>query len=379
LFFDGDLDRRTGSAFLTHMRWFLLALGALLAGFLAFNVGSIRSLWRGHPEAENLPTLRVSRATLTNSTVAIGTIKSKVGAEVKVGSQLSGIVARLNVNVGDKVSKGDVLAALDDRTWRARVEALKAQINSAIAEEEYADAEVARSVRLGDVLPRNQVEDTQRSLKVKKAEVERLRASLAEAEITLGYTVIRAPVSGTIASVSTNQGETIAASLSAPTFVTIIDLDRLEIQSYVDETDIGKVYVGQRVTFRVDAFAGNELTGVVSAIYPKAQLVNNVVDYVVIVDIVDRKGLLIRPEMTVHVDFILDRKENALSVPRSALMHEGGRDFVIAQAADGWTERTVRLGMQTPQRVEVVSGLQQGETIVGDKQAWKRHLESAHD
>jgi macrolide-specific efflux system membrane fusion protein len=361
------------------MRWFFIILGALLAGFLAFNAAPVRSWLRGGQEAENLPTLRASKATLTNSTVAIGTIKSKVGAEVKVGSQLSGIVAQLKVNVGDKVSKGDVLAALDDRAWRARVGALKAQINSAAAEKEFAEAELARKVGLGDLLARTQIEDSQRNLKVKEADLERLRASLAEAEITLGYTVIKAPVSGTIASVSTNQGETIAASLSAPTFVTIIDLDRLEVQSYVDETDIGKVFIGQPVTFRVDAFAGSELAGVVSAIYPKAQLVNNVVNYIVIIDIVDRKGLLIRPEMTVHVDFILDRKEDALSIPRSALMHEGGRDFVIVQASSGWVERTVKLGMQTPQRVEIVSGLRQGETIVGDKQAWKHHLESVHD
>lgn len=360
------------------MRWIILILGLLIAGFVAFSYTPLGSSLEPR-EAESLPTLRASRATLTNSTVAIGTIKSKVGAEVKVGSQLSGIVARLNVNVGDKVSKGDVLAALDDRNWRARVRVLEAQINSAVAEQEYAESELDRNERLGDILPKTRIEDSRRNLKVKQAEVERVRASLAEAETTLGYTVIRAPVSGTIASVSTNQGETIAASLAAPTFVTIIDLDRLEIQSYVDETDIGKVHVGQSVKFRVDAFAGTELGGVVQAIYPKAQLVNNVVNYVVIIDIVDRQGLLIRPEMTVHVDFILEQKENALSIPRNALLREGGRDFVIVQATDRWEERTVKLGMQTPQRVEIVSGLAAGEAIVSDKQAWKKHVESGND
>src|SRR6185436_11689033 len=331
------------------MRWVLVTTGLLLAAFIAFSYTPIRSLVR-HKEAESLPTLRASRSTLTNSTVAIGTIKSKVGAEVKVGSQLSGIVARLNVNVGDKVSKGDVLAALDDRNWRARVHVLDAQLNSATAEEEYAENELARNEQLGDLIPRTRLEDARRNLKVKQAAVQQVRASLSEAQTTLGYTLIKAPVSGTIASVSTNQGETIAASLSAPTFVTIIDLDRLEVQAYVDETDIGKVSVGQAVTFRVDAFAGSELPGVVTAIYPKAQLVNNVVNYVVIIDIADRKDLLIRPEMTVHVDFILEQKENVLSIPRNALLREGGRDFVIVRAGDQWKERTVKLGMQTPQR-----------------------------
>src|SRR5215210_432532 len=355
------------------MRWIIIISGLLLAGFVVFSYTPLRSSFEDR-EAENLPTLRASRSTLT-----IGTVKSKVGAEVKVGSQLSGIVAQLNVNVGDKVSRGDVLAALDDRNWRARVHVLEAQLNSAIAEKEYAESDLARKERLGELLPQNQIEDSRRNLKVKEAEVERVRAGLAEAETTLGYTVIKAPVSGTIASVSTNRGETIAASLSAPTFVTIIDLDRLEVQSYVDETDIGRVRVGQPVTFRVDAFAGSALTGVVQAIYPKAQLVNNVVNYIVIIDILDRQGLLIRPEMTVHVDFILEQKENVLNIPRNALLREGGRDFVILQAGEQWEERTVKIGMQTPQRVEVVSGLKPGDAIVSDKQAWKHHLESRND
>jgi macrolide-specific efflux system membrane fusion protein len=318
----------------------------------------------------------VSRDTLTESTSAVGTIKPKVGAEVKVGSQLSGVVADLKVSVGDKVAKGDFLARLEDADWRARVNVLKADLVSAVAEQEYAKSELEKNERLGDLLPRLQLENVRRNVRVKEAQVVRMRASLAEAEIMLGYTVLRAPVSGTIASVSTYRGETVAASLASPTFVTIVDLDRLEVQSYVDETDIGRVHVGQRVTFRVDAFPGRDLEGVVQAIYPKAQLVNNVVNYVVIIDIVNKLGLLVRPEMTVHVTFIFEQREHVVTIPRSALLREGGRDFVVVQeAADRWLERPVKTGLQTPQRIEIVAGLKEGETIIADKQAWKRHLE----
>jgi HlyD family secretion protein len=356
------------------VRWVIFLAGLLVVGVLAFNYSPLRSMVRGQ-EPDNLPTLRVSRATLTESTVAIGTIKSKVGAEVKVGSQLSGVVADLKVNVGDKVAKGDLLASLKDEDWRARVDMLKAQLASAIAEKDYAQSQLERSERLGDLLSRQQVEDDRRNLKVKQAAVEQMRATLAEAEITLGYTVIRAPVAGTIASVSTYKGETIAASLASPTFVTIVDLNRLEVQSYVDETDIGKVHRGQRVTFRVDAFPGHDLEGVVQAIYPKAQLVNNVVNYIVIIDIVKSFGLQIRPEMTVHVDFILEQRENVVSVPRNALLREGGRNVVVVRVGERWVERPVETGLQTPQRIEIVSGLKEGETIVADKQAWQHHLE----
>jgi HlyD family secretion protein len=352
------------------MRWVMIIAGLLLTGFLVRNMLNDR-------DAVELPTLQVSKATLTDSTVALGTINPKVGAEVKVGSQLSGIVGRLGVNVGDKVRKGDVLASLRDDDLRARVNALEAELDSAVTELEYAENELARKERISDLLPQTDIEEARRNLRVRKSAVDRVRASLADAKITLGYAVIRAPISGTIASVSTYEGETVAASFAAPTFVTIVDLDRLEVQSFVDENDIGKVRVGQPVTFRVDAFAGQELEGVVRAIYPKAQLVNNVVNYVVIIDIIDRKDLLLRPEMTVQVSFILEQREDVISIPRSALFREGGRTFVVLRSGEQWVETPVHLGLQTPQRVEIVSGLKGGETIVSDKQAWKDHSEKA--
>jgi macrolide-specific efflux system membrane fusion protein len=114
---------------------------------------------------------------------------------------------------------------------------------------------------------------------------------------------------------------------------------------------------------------------VVRAIYPKAQVINNVVDYVVIIDIADRAGLLIRPEMTAHVNFILEQKDGVICVPRKALWREGGQNFVVVRQSQEWLQRPVQTGLQTTDRVEIVSGLHEGETIVTDKQVWKEHLE----
>lgn len=358
------------------MRWVIIVISLLCAGFVAFNYSPARSLFQSGEQAE-LPSLRVRRETLTESTSAVGTIKPKVGAEVKVGSQLSGVVADLKVNVGDEVSKGDPLASLQDAEWRARVDTLKAELASAVAELEYTQSELDRAERLSDIIPPIQIDSHRKNVKVRQAEVTRARERLAEAQILLGYTVIKAPVSGTIASVSTNEGETVAASLAAPTFVTIVDLKRLEVQAFVDEADIGKVHVGQHVSVRVDAFPGHQLDAVVRAIYPKAQLINNVVNYVVLIDIMNPGGLLIRPEMTAHVNFILEQRENVISIPRAALLREGGQSFVIVRAGDEWKKRTVQTGLQTPQRIEIVSGLKEGETIVADKQAWKNLSENA--
>lgn len=355
----------------------LLSLALAAAALAAFGPAMRRAL-AGDEPAE-LPTHRVGRARLTEAAVAIGTIKPQVGAEVKVGSQVSGVVADLRVNVGDTVERGDLLARLDDRERRARVAALEAELASTVAERDYAENEIRRLERIADLLPELDLENARRNVAVRRAQSARAGAGLEEARIALGQTAIRAPVAGTIASVSTYVGETVAASFAAPTFVTILDLDRLEVRSYVDEVDIGRVRPGQEVAVRVDAFPGRELAGAVRAIYPKAELVNNVVNYVVVVDLVETAGLGLRPEMTVHVSFVLAQKDDALSVPRAALLQEGGRSFVVVRAGAGWTERPVETGLQTPQRVEIVSGLAPGETIVADKQAWNDRGERRDD
>jgi HlyD family secretion protein len=235
-----------------------------------------------------------------DNVIAVGIVKSQVGAEVKVGSQLSGIVAKLHVNVGDLVKRGDALADLDDAQWRARVASLDAELIAAEAELAYARSDVSRMERVASYSP-SQVENGRRNVQVREAMVGQVRAKLDEARVELSYARIRAPISGTVASVSTYEGETVAAAFSAPTFVTIVDLARLEVQAYVDEHDIGTVRAGEGVRFRVDAFRERELTGTVRAIYPKPQLINNVVNYIVIVDFENPSDLVVRPEMTAHV------------------------------------------------------------------------------
>ncbi len=255
------------------------------------------------PERSPPTAAGITPAPMAADVVAVGIVKSQIGAEVKVGSQLSGIVARLHVNVGDVVKRGDALAELDDAQWRARVGSLEAELAAAEAELAYARSDVSRMERVASYSPA-QVENGRRNVQVREAMVGQTRAKLDEARVELSYTRIRAPIAGTVASVSTYEGETVAAAFAAPTFVTIVDLSRLEVQAYVDEHDIGTVRAGERVQFRVDAFRDRELTGTVRAIYPKPQLLNNVVNYIVIVDFPRPPDLIVRPEMTAHVTFM---------------------------------------------------------------------------
>ena len=346
---------------------------AIVAALLSFGVVSRG----GRSEANGtLTTVRARTETLIESTIAIGVVRSQVGAEVKVGSRVSGVVAKLRVNVGDRVKKGDVLALLDDAQWRARVASLDAEAASAAAESEYARADLWR-MEHASAFSVSQVDNARRNLRVREANVGQVRARLDEARIQLGYTTITAPISGTVASVSTYEGETVAADFTAPTFVTILDQARLEVQAFVDEHDIGKVRVGQPVSLRVDAFAGESLAGRVRTIYPKAQLANNVVNYIVIVDIDSRGGLVLRPEMTAHVDFILERKADVVAVPPAALLRESGRTFVVVPAGRDWTRREVDTGLATVTATEIRSGLAAGDLVLADPVAWQKLKQEA--
>jgi RND family efflux transporter MFP subunit len=196
-----------------------------------------------------------------------------------------------------------------------------------------------------------------------RAEHARAIAARDAAQIERSYAVIRAPISGTIASVSTQEGETVAAGLSAPTFVTIVDLRRLQVHAYVDEVDIGEVRVGQVATFAVDAYPARDFSGKVDAVYPTATIQDNVVKYIVAVDIVDDSAYLLRPEMTASVRFALAERE-VLAVPTRAIRRDGGRNVVFVRGDDGDVARPVRVGWRDGAWIEIVDGLRAGERVL---------------
>jgi macrolide-specific efflux system membrane fusion protein len=166
-----------------------------------------------------------------------------------------------------------------------------------------------------------------------------------------------------IASVSTQEGETVAAGFNAPTFVTIIDLGRLQVDTFVDEVDIGKVEVGQEATFTVDTFTDREFKGRVNAIYPKAVIQENVVNYDVVVTIASDYENLLRPEMTTNVTILLETQSDALVIPSGALQRERGRNILYLQTPDGPKAREVKVGRREGQWVQILEGLSEGQTV----------------
>ena len=358
----------------------------------------------------------VTSRDFSSSVLATGAVQAQVGAEVKVGARISGKVERLLANIGDQVTKGQVIAELEKADLEATVAQREAELELATAklaavesllpkEIEQAELDVSRwqaTRRLCEqdisresrllesgattlqsfeqVQERLAVTKTQVALAEKahelaearyeenrkqaSAEVDRARSALKNAKVQLSYATITAPINGVIASVSTEEGETVAAGMQAPTFVTIIDLERLQVDAYVDEVDIGKVTVGQQTVFTVDAFPATEFEGKVSAIYPKAVIQDNVVNYDVVVDIETPYHGRLRPEMTANVTVFLEEREGVLAVPAKAVQRERGKNVVYVQT-DGRAEpREIKVGWRDGQWIEVASGLQEGETVL---------------
>ncbi len=321
---------------------------------------------RGQGEEATLRTHTVGRRDISATVMAMGVVRPMVGAEVKVGSRVSGVVTRLAANIGDVVRAGEVIAEIDEAEFQARVAQNEASLVKATAEAELARVNLERLQVMAEreFVSRQQIDAAESALAVGEAQVRLARANLESARIQLSYTRITAPISGVVASVSTQEGETVAASFAAPTFVNIIDLDRLEVQAYVDETDIGRVREGQEARFAVDAYPGEEFGGEVTAIYPKAVIQDNVVNYVVTVRITDRKGRTLRPEMTAAVTLILEPRADVLAVPASAVGRDRSERFVTVLEGNAPVRRTVRVGWTQGGWTEITDGLAEGERII---------------
>lgn len=297
---------------------------------------------------------------------ATGIIKPKVGAEVKVGARITGKVEHLYANIGDRVKKGQVLVRLEQDDLKARADQAEAAYLEVLAAFDKAKLDLERDKPLAKegYISQQNIDALQNAYDMAKARVMKAKADQNYAKAQLSYATITAPIGGTIASVTTQQGETVAAGLSAPTFITIIDLNKLEVNAYVDETDVGKIGVGQEALFTVDTFADRDFKGKVTAIYPRAVLQENVVNYITLISIENSEGKL-KPDMTANVTITLKKKKDVLVVPGAAVVREGGKKYVLLPAKDGKaTRKEVKTGWKEGTYIEITSGLKEGDVVV---------------
>lgn len=303
------------------------------------------------------------RRTIASTVLATGIIRLRVGAEVRVGSQMSGIVNELNVTVGTKINTGDIIARIDSRGLEARLAQARAQVHILEQEVNRAEVELARAKGLDvkKLVARTEVEDRTLDLADARARLEKSQRDAEVVEIDLAYAVIRAPIAGTIASVATQQGETVAASFSTPTFVTIIADDALEVVAMVDETDIGAVEEGNVVHFTVESYPAIEFKGIVKQIAPKGAIISGVVNFEVMIDIEsDVTGL--KPDMTANVSVRTAERE-AVVLPTGAILRDGFTRYVLIDDDGELVRRAVTIGTRDTGYTEIRQGIVAGDRI----------------
>lgn len=303
---------------------------------------------RGEPAAELvIETETASTADIRRSVSATGTVRALV--QVQVGSQLSGQIAELMVDFNSPVEEGQVIARIDPQSFETRVREAEASLSNAraqlqlqqatlqrvdanlrVAQQEYDRIEQLheRGIASDQALQtaQAQLESSQSERAVALAQIANARSTVEQREATLEgaridveRTVIRSPINGVVVDRQVDVGQTVAASMSAPTlFVIARDLSQIQIDAQVDESDIGQIMTGQAVSFTVDAFPGQTYEGQVEQIRLAATNTNNVVTYTVVVT-ANNPGERLLPGMTANLDIVTGEREGVLAVPNSAL------------------------------------------------------------
>ena len=327
----------------TKSRWYIVTSLVVLAGlFVGFGLN--------HSAQPQHFTAQIERGDIHDVVEATGTINAVI--TVQVGSQVSGTIAKLNVDFNSRVHKGDIVALIDPALFqgallqasadldnaKANVAAAKANLEKAKAASQQTKADYDRAVQLTkDNITSQQQLDLAKAnydsanaavgaaaanVTQAEAQVSQKAAALTVAQTNLNYTVIRSPIDGTVVARNVDVGQTVAASLQAPTVFTIAqDLKKMLVYTKTDESDVGNIKLGKAVTFKVDAFPKDTFRGVVSQVRMNPTTVQNVVTYDTIIEF-DNPELKLFPGMTAYVSIPVTTVQNVLKLPNTALRYK---------------------------------------------------------
>ena len=374
-----------------YVKYIILVLALIGIAGVIYDYGFIQK--KNNP---GYRTVKLQRGDITSAIQATGTLNPVI--LVEVGSQVSGNIEHLYADFNSVVKKNQVIAQIDPMLSEADVQKATANYKAALASVEKAKVIVTdtrRTLNRYDALikenlvSQSDVDTAQTNydsavaqLEAARAQVEQTRAALDFARTRLDYTVIRSPVDGIVLSRNVDVGQTVAASLQAPTLFTIAqDLTRMQINTSVDEADIGLIKGEQKVTFTVDAYPSEVFEGRVSQIRNAPQIVQNVVTYDVIIE-VENPELKLKPGMTANVSITVAEKRNVLKIPNAALrfqpygeekesrqslkIERGTQNRVWVLLADAKLKSVlVKLGTNNIKYYELVEGdLKEGDNIV---------------
>ena len=367
----------------------ILLIGLVVVGVAAFTRGGSKI-----PD-DKLP--KVERGDLAKVVVATGKIEPITKVEIK--SKASGIVKKLYVEYGDHVKAGQILAELDRDQIVAQVRFSKAALDAAIADYERSkvDAEGvdvpmlkrsyerAQEMYKAGVVSSSALDDAERAyqlavnkqnvakaqLTVNKAKVDQARADLENQEENLSYTTISAPIDGIILSRDVEVGSAVSSILVLGSSATLVmtegDTSQVYVKGKVDESDIGKVFLGQEAKIKVESFKDKVFKGKVTKISPMGVEKDNVTTFEVRVSI-DNPGGELKAEMTANAEIVLEEHKNVLMVPEGALIYDKDKNASVevpdAHGKDGKRKVAVKVGISNGAKTEVLEGLKEGEHVV---------------
>jgi HlyD family secretion protein len=324
-------------------KWLILpAVLAVIAIFATFGFNS--------KSQDQHFTAKVERGDIHDVVEATGTINAVI--TVQVGSQVSGVITKLNVDFNSRVRKGDVIALIDPALFEGAVLQASADLDSAKANviaaranlekakaslvQTKADFDRANQLTAQNILSKQQLDLAKANydsmtasvgaavatVTQSEAQMSQKAAALRVAQTNLNYTVIRSPINGTVVARNVDVGQTVAASLQAPTIFTIAqDLSKMLVYTKTDESDVGNIKPGKQVTFKVDAFPKETFRGTVTQVRMNPTIVQNVVTYDTMIEF-DNPDLKLFPGMTAYVTIPVASVQNAMKLPNTALRYK---------------------------------------------------------
>lgn len=368
------------------MVWIGAILVLLCVLFFVFYVGK--------QEETNYMTTKVKTQTIENSVLADGVIKP--AKLVSVGAQASGQIKTLKVKVGDQVTKGQAIAEIDDLTQRNALKGAKASLSSLKAQRQAKEANLKnaqltynrqKKLVAGKVGSQSDLDSALASLEVLKAEInaldsdiEKANISVDTAELDLGYTKITAPLDGVVVAIPVEEGQTLNAVQSAPTIVKIAQLDKMTVEAEISEADVVRINPEKNeVYFTILGLPDRKFDQLkLSSIKPGPESINNddyltsttsssgnAIYYHGLFDVDNPEGIL-RPSMTAQVHVVLDKAENAMTIPSTAIQKKiGDNKAIVYQIVNGApVEKEITVGLDNNVNVQVLSGLNLDDEIV---------------
>ena len=371
----------------------------------------------------------VKRGELKSVLMEQGAIKPQVGAQIEIGTRATGEIIKMNVKVGDKVTKGQLIAKLDSRDIEKQIKQAKDQIYILNKElqleqetypfqrninlEQIRDATSRMQTALGKyerelylyrrgfsakeeldtirtdydtakaALNQAQLElkryDREHFLTVERLEleIERQKSYLEELNVRLSYTEIYSPINGIVTQVTAEEGETLVSGLQVGNLITVLNPELLELWIYVDETDISKVSVGQSVEYTVDTYPEKTFIGKIDRINISPDIFENIVYYRAIVNIDNKTAEFLKPEMTTQCKIIIASKKDVLVVPNEALKWKDGHYIVYKIINDETNlveEVPIKMGERGDVTTEVIEGLKEGDKVAVEVKLPKKNI-----